>query len=83
MFFFFIFFSFFKDKNRILKTINTLAPPKECQTINIIVIGHKGSGKSSVINTLHTAIRNSDEISTATTVYGKNNPSTTSKVWIR
>lgn len=67
------------DKHRILKRINTLAPPKECQTINIMVIGHKGSGKSSLINTFNTVLRNSGEISTATTVYPIYNPSTTSK----
>lgn len=69
------------DKYHLLKRINALLPPEGCQTINIIVIGHKGSGKSSLINTFLTVLRNSGEISTITTAYGICNPSTTSKLF--
>lgn len=73
-------FCVFKEKDKILKEIDSLVPPKECQTINIIVIGHKGSGKSSLVNTFTTVLRNSGQLSTISTAYGVGKPSTTSKV---
>lgn len=73
-------FCVFKEKDKILKDIDSLVPPKECQAINIIVIGHKGSGKSSLVNTFTTVLRNSGQLSTISTAYGIGNPSTTSKV---
>lgn len=73
-------FCVFKEKEKILKDIDSLVPPKECQAINIIVIGHKGSGKSSLVNTFTTVLRNSGQLSTISTAYGIGNPSTTSKV---
>lgn len=69
------------EKDNILKDIDSLVPPKECQAINIIVIGHKGSGKSSLVNTFTTVLRNSGQLSTISTAYGIGNPSTTSKLF--
>lgn len=44
-------------------------PPKECQTVNLIVIGQKGSGKSSLVNTFKTVLRNSGQLSTIAATY--------------
>lgn len=71
-----------KEKDRILSEIGTLVPPKQCQTINLIVIGNDGSGKSSLVNTFKTVLRNSGQLSTTTTTYGIETPSTTKKVKI-
>lgn len=69
------------EKDKILKEIGALVPPKECKTINLIVIGHKGSGKSSLVNTFTAVLRNSGQLSTISTAYGIGNPSTTSKLF--
>lgn len=50
--------------------IGSLVPPKECQNINLIVIGQKGSGKSSLVNTFKTVLRNSGQLSTIAATYG-------------
>lgn len=49
--------------------IGSLVPPKECQNINLIVIGQKGSGKSSLVNTFKTVLRNSGQLSTIAATY--------------
>lgn len=69
------------EKDRILSEIGTLVPPKQCQTINLIVIGNDGSGKSSLVNTFKTVLRNSGQLSTTTTTYGIETPSTTKKLF--
>lgn len=70
----------FQEKDRLLSEIGALVPPKQCQRINLIVIGYKGSGKSSLINTFTTVLRNTGHIFTTATTYGIDNPSTTPKV---
>lgn len=50
--------------------IGSLVPPKECQKINLIVIGQQGSGKSSLVNTFKTVLRNSGQLSTIVATYG-------------
>lgn len=58
-----------KEKDRLLMEIGSLVPPKECQNINLIVIGQKGSGKSSLVNTFKTVLRNSGQLSTIAATY--------------
>lgn len=50
--------------------IGSLELPWECQKINLIVIGQKGSGKSSLVNTFKTVLRNSGQLSTIAATYG-------------
>lgn len=63
--------------DRLLQRINAFVIPNPCQAINLIVIGNKGSGKSSFVNTLFTALRESRQISTIAASYGINFSSTT------
>lgn len=41
-----------------------LVPPQECKDINLLVTGYVGSGKSSLVNTFLTVLRNTGSIST-------------------
>lgn len=77
--FIFLIFSL-KKKDQLLRKINAYKPPNQCQAINLIVIGNYRSGKSSLVNTFHTVLRNSDQISTITAAYGPTFGSITKKV---
>lgn len=70
----------FKEKDRVLSEIGALVPPKQCQTINIIVIGYIGSGKSSLVNTFKTVLRNSGQLSTIAATYGIEHGTMSTKV---
>lgn len=70
----------FKEKDRLLSEIGALVPPTQCQRINLIVVGNKGSGKSSLINTFTTVLRNKGHIFNTATTYGIDYQSTTPKV---
>lgn len=68
-------------KDHLLRKISAYKPSNRCQAINLIVIGNYQSGKSSLVNTFHTVLRNSDQISTITTVYGPSVRSVTKKLF--
>lgn len=72
--------STFKTKDRLLQRITALNPPQQCQNINVLVIGNLGSGKSSLVNTFLTSLRNSGQIANIATTYQANIQSTTCKV---
>lgn len=65
------------SKNGLKQRIAALAPPKQCQNINLLVIGNIGSGKSSLVNTLLTSIRDTGLIASIATTYPENFQSTT------
>lgn len=67
-------------KDKLLQKIKSIELPDPCQAINLIVVGRKGSGKSSFVNTLFTVLRNSSQISTIAASYGVNYPSTTNSL---
>lgn len=54
--------------------------PDPCQSINLIVVGREGSGKSSFVNTLFTVFRDNGQVSTKKTSYGVDFPCTINKV---
>lgn len=70
----------FKEKDRLLSEIGAIVLPTQCQRINLIVIGNKGSGKSSLINTFTTVLRNTGHIFNTATTYGLERGCTTAKV---
>lgn len=78
----FVKFQFFclKEKDRLLTEIGSLVPPKECPTVNLIVVGQKGSGKSSLVNTFKTVLRNSGQLSTIAATYIIEESTLTTKV---
>lgn len=51
------------EKNQLLQNINVLVPPPECNDINLLVTGYVGSGKSSLVNTFSTVLRNNGYLS--------------------
>lgn len=67
-------------KDKLLQKIKSIELPDPCQATNLIVVGRKGSGKSSFVSTLFTVLRNSSQISTIASSYGVNYPSTTNSV---
>lgn len=75
----FVKFQFFclKEKDRLLTEIGSLVPPKECPIVNLIVVGQKGSGKSSLVNTV---LRNSGQLSTIAATYIIEESTLTTKV---
>lgn len=56
-----------EGKTRLLQNINGLVPPQECRDINIFIVGGIATGKSSLVNTLLTVLRNNGQL--ATTAY--------------
>lgn len=56
----------FKTKDRLLEKIKGCSPPDPCQYINLMVIGQIGTGKSSFIHTLCTALSDNDQQSKST-----------------
>lgn len=70
-----------KEKDRILDEIDALVPPKQCQSINIVVIGYIGSGKSSLVNTFKTVLRNSGQLSTIAATYRLDHGTMTTKLF--
>lgn len=67
-------------KDGLIDEIKKLGLTGECRTINLIVVGLMGSGKSSLVNTLKTVARNSGEIATLSVVHRKYHSSTTKKL---
>lgn len=51
-------------KTQLLQNINGLVPPQECKDINLFVTGGIGSGKSSLVNTFLTVLRNNGLLAT-------------------
>lgn len=49
-------------KDQLLRNIRELAHPQHCKDINILVIGKLGSGKSALVNTLFTVLRNNGQL---------------------
>lgn len=66
-------------KERLLKKILDMSLPDPCKSINIMVMGNIGAGKSSFINTLFTVFRNNGHISTIASPHGINVSSTTKR----
>lgn len=66
-------------KDRLLKKILDISLPDPCKSINIMVMGNIGAGKSSFINTLFTVLRNNDHLSTIASPHGINISSTTKR----
>lgn len=60
--------------------INELKFPEDCQNINILMLGHICSGKSSFANTLKTVFRDNGNLADPAAVYGFNWRSVTRKV---
>lgn len=66
-------------KDRLLQKILDISPPDPCKSINIMVMGKIGTGKSSFINTLFTVLRNNGQLSTIASPHGINVPTTTKR----
>lgn len=49
-------------KNQLLENIEELVYPQHCKDINLLVIGHIGSGKSALVNTFFTVLRNNGQL---------------------
>lgn len=56
-----------ETKTRLLQNIDRLVPPQECKNINILIMGGIATGKSSLVNTFLTVLRNNGQL--ATTAY--------------
>lgn len=69
-------------KDGLIDEIKNLGITGECRTINILVFGLVGSGKSSLVNTFITASRNSGQLSSYAVSHPNNYRSTTKKVSI-
>lgn len=67
-------------KDSLLDEIKKLELTEECPTINLIVVGLMGSGKSSLVNTLKTAARESRHIATFAVAHPKYQSTTTKKL---
>ncbi|XP_062606342.1 interferon-induced protein 44-like [Saccostrea cucullata] len=67
-------------KDQLLQDLDNLVPPQQCLNLNILVTGIIGSGKSSLVNTFKTVLRNSGEITNIATTYGQYMDSTTLKL---
>nr|XP_034307792.1 uncharacterized protein LOC117683086 [Crassostrea gigas] len=61
-------------KTQLLKEINALAPLQQCQHINILLIGTMASGKSSLVNTFKTVLRDNGQIATIAAVQSESSP---------
>ncbi|XP_062569570.1 interferon-induced protein 44-like [Saccostrea cucullata] len=66
-------------RDQLLQDVDNLVPPQQCLNLNLLVTGIIGSGKSSLVNTLKTVLRNSGEITNIATTYGQHMDSTTLK----
>lgn len=69
-----------KKKDQLLNDIDDIIIPEQSQALNLCVIGYKASGKSSLINTLKTVVRNSGQVCTVVPAYGPNHDCTSKKV---
>lgn len=49
-------------KDELLKNIRERVYPQHCEDINLLVIGNIGSGKSALVNTLFTVLRNNGQL---------------------
>lgn len=67
----------FQAKGHLYEKIESLTIPDDYESINLIVMGDAGSGKSSFVNTLKTVLRNNDQICHIAPSYGTDRPSTT------
>lgn len=67
-----------EEKDFLLDGIVHIDPPE--QAVNLLVIGPKGSGKSSLINTFKTVVRNSGQVCTVVPAYGIDHGCTTKKL---
>lgn len=69
-----------EKKDQLLNDIDDIIIPEQSQALNLCVIGYKASGKSSLINTLKTVVRNSGHLCTVVPAYGKNRGCTSRKL---
>lgn len=69
-------------KDGLIDEIKNLGITGECRTINILVVGLVGSGKSSLVNTFRIVSRNSGELSSYAVSHPKYYRSTAKKVSI-
>lgn len=67
-------------KDGLIDEIKNLGITGECRTINILVVGLVGSGKSSLVNTFITVSRNSGQLSSYAVSHTKYYRSTTKKL---
>ena len=63
-----------------MQFIDDLRIPDKCKSINLLMTGHIGSGKSSFANTLKTVFEDTGELSTAAATYGTHIGTGTRKV---
>lgn len=73
---------FLQRKDGLIDEIKNLGITGECRTINILVVGLLGPGKSSLVNTFITVSRNSGQLSSYAVSHPKYYRSTTKKVSI-
>lgn len=71
---------FLKTKDQLLEKIRAFEPPGKCKDINLLVIGSIGSGKSSLVNTFTTVLRDNDQIATPAVANENHFASVTSNV---
>lgn len=69
-----------EKKDQLLNDIDDIIIPEQSQALNLCVIGYKASGKSSLINTLKTVVRNSGQVCTVVPAYGPNHDCTSKKL---
>lgn len=74
------FFLFLKKKGQLLHDIDDVCVPEQSQALNLVLIGYKAAGKSSLINTLKAVVRNSGQVCTVVPAYGPNHGCTTKRV---
>lgn len=69
-----------EKKDELLDGINNIDGPEHSEALNLCVIGYKASGKSSLINTLKTVVRNTGQLCTVAPAYGPNHGCTSKKL---
>lgn len=69
-----------EKKDLLLDGIDNINVPKQSQALNLCVIGYKASGKSSLINTFKTVVRNTGQVCTVVPAYGPNHGCTSRKL---
>lgn len=69
-----------EKKNHLLDGIVEIDVPEQSQALNILVIGYKAAGKSSLINTFKTVVRNTNQVCTVVPSYGPNHGCTSKKL---
>lgn len=69
-----------EKKGQLLHDIDDVCVPEQSQALNLVLIGYKAAGKSSLINTLKAVVRNSGQVCTVVPAYGPNHGCTTKRL---